>query len=576
MNQLLDQKVTVIRAKIDETVKDLHTLSIRIGNEELAETISDLRSRIQEPFLFVVVGEVKAGKSSFINALLDTGKEICRVAPMPMTDTVQQIIYGEKEEVIVVNSFLKKLLQPIDILKEIAIVDTPGTNTIVANHQVITERFIPASDLIVFVFESKNPYRQSAWDFFDFIHGDWQKKVIFVLQQKDLMNKSDLDININGVKEMAIKKGISSPIVFDVSAKMELEGDKAESGFIPLREYILHNITGGKAPLLKQINNVSTSLNIIERIDKGLVIRKNQLDADIFFRNDIRETLNKQEEKSKIQVDNLVNNLLSSYDHITLQTERELDHGLSFPILLKRSFTSIFNKNESAKEWLNGLAKHLDTELQNSLKAKLNDGVSDIADSIQQMAKIIDLKIRNSTTILKDDHDLFSEIAEKRSNVLRELQQTFSDFMNRSENFNDTNLFPDKSNVSPSVATGSGIAIVGLILAAVTKGAVLDVTGGLLTAVGLLFAGITVGIKRKKIIGGFQEEILKSRNKLQLEVEDKLKVYIHNIRKRIESNFSNFDAHLEQEQEQLSELNSTHKSIASKLETYAYELNALI
>ncbi|MEZ4986392.1 MAG: dynamin family protein [Saprospiraceae bacterium] len=69
------------------------------------------------------------------------------------------------------------------ILRDIAIVDTPGT-TIVEHHQEITERFVPASDLIVFVFEAKNPYRQSARTFFDFIQDEWRKKVIFVLQQK--------------------------------------------------------------------------------------------------------------------------------------------------------------------------------------------------------------------------------------------------------------------------------------------------------------------------------------------------------------------------------------------------------
>ena len=148
--------------------------------------------------MFVIVGEVKAGKSSFVNALLGTGKEICKVAPQPMTDTIQQIIYGEEEEIISVNEYLKKIFQPIEILREIAIVDTPGTNAIIKHHQEITENFIPASDLIVFVFEAKNPYRQSAWDFFDYIHEDWRKKIVFVLQQKDLMNQEDLNVNING------------------------------------------------------------------------------------------------------------------------------------------------------------------------------------------------------------------------------------------------------------------------------------------------------------------------------------------------------------------------------------------
>ncbi|MCB0564160.1 MAG: dynamin family protein, partial [Phaeodactylibacter sp.] len=221
MAKLINQNLQAYRAQVDEIIKDLHELTIRIGNEELAQTVSDLRNRIHEPFMFVIVGEVKAGKSSFINALLDTGKEVARVAPQPMTDTIQQILYGEKEEHITINPFLKKILLPVEILKEIAIVDTPGTNTIVENHQQITESFIPASDLIVFVFEAKNPYRQSAWQFFDFIHADWRKKVIFVLQQKDLMPAEDLEVNMQGVREYADKKGIPQPKVFAVSAKQE-------------------------------------------------------------------------------------------------------------------------------------------------------------------------------------------------------------------------------------------------------------------------------------------------------------------------------------------------------------------
>ena len=97
----------------------------------------------------------------------------------------------------------------------------PGTNTIIDHHQEITERFIPHSDLIVFVFEAKNPYRQSAWSFFDYINSEWRKKVIFILQQSDLMKPDDLIINIEGVKKQAKEKGINDPKVFAVSALRE-------------------------------------------------------------------------------------------------------------------------------------------------------------------------------------------------------------------------------------------------------------------------------------------------------------------------------------------------------------------
>ena len=52
-----------------------------------------------------------------------------------MTDTIQQVIYGEVEEEIQINEYLKKIMVPRGDLKEIAIVDTPGTNTIIEHHQ---------------------------------------------------------------------------------------------------------------------------------------------------------------------------------------------------------------------------------------------------------------------------------------------------------------------------------------------------------------------------------------------------------------------------------------------------------
>jgi len=573
MNKILDERLQVYRDQINGIVGELHTLTIDIGHQELQQTIGDLRDRINEPFMFVIVGEVKAGKSSFINALLDSGKEICKVAPSPMTDTIQQIIYGEKEEVIEISQYLKKILQPVEILKEIAIVDTPGTNTIIDHHQEITEQFIPASDLIVFVFEAKNPYRQSSWDFFNYIREDWHKKIIFVLQQKDLMELDDLAINEEGVRKYAKEKGIESPIVFPVSAKDELEGRKDISGFKHIRDYINANITGGKAPVLKLQSNIATSKNLNDRIYKGLLVRKEQWEVDGKFRKDIQVTLDEQEQKSIYQVSSLIENLLASYDRITLKKERELSSGLSFVPLIKRSFSSMFSKKQSAKEWLNSLAGTLESDLNVAMKDRLNVGVVDIADSIQQMAHMIDLKIRNSRTVLKENHDIFSEIAEKRTVVIHDLQEAFTRFMNRSENFTDEELFPGHESLSPNVATGSGIAVIGVILATVTNGMVFDITGGILTTIGLLFAGVSVGLQRKKVVHGFRNEIEKGRNQLEEEVSGKLNAYIANIKQKIDGNFDEFDQLLLEEEKQIALIEGKQRSIKERLEGIESEIS---
>lgn len=565
MNQLLNQQLQPQRAQLDEIAKDLHGLTIQIGHNELTETLSELRNRIHEPFMFVIVGEVKAGKSSFINALLDTGREITKVAPQPMTDTIQQILYGEKDEIVSINPYLKQIFLPVEILREIAIVDTPGTNTIVEHHQEITERFIPSSDLIVFVFEAKNPYRQSAWEFFDYINAEWRRKIIFILQQKDLMKKEDLAVNIQGVVDHATKKGIDDPLVFAVSALQE-EEDHPESGFDAVRAFIRENITGGKAPVLKLLNSIDTLQNINGRIRKGLDLRKQQWVSDTTFRADITDTLDSQEGKSHKQVNVLVENLIAAYDRITSKKEQELKSGLSFLGLLRRSFTSIFNRKQSVKDWLEGVAKELETSLNYELESKLQESVVDLSDNVQQMAKIIDLKIRSSETILKNDHDLFSDIAEKRSNILRDLQDTFHDFISKTENFTDESLFPDKKAISPNLATGSGVAAIGVILMTVTNGIVFDITGGILTTIGLLFAGVSTSVQKRKLLNGFRKEINKGRERISEDVTEKLRTYISRLKDKIDLNFHEFDELLAQEEKTIEALSEQWDSIDERLQ----------
>ncbi|WP_235298886.1 dynamin family protein [Portibacter marinus] len=574
MKEYIDQKATAFKNQLQEVFHALNQIVEEINNEELEQTAREVSRSIHEPFMFVIVGEVKAGKSSFINALLESQKDICKVAPSPMTDTIQQITYGE-ERVEMINPFLKKIYQPVEILKEISIVDTPGTNTIVDHHQEITERFIPSSDLIVFVFEAKNPYRQSSWEFFDFINEEWHKKVIFILQQKDLLPEEDLLINSNGVKVQAEKKGMANPKVFAVSAKQEQEGQKDISGFQVLRKYLEDNVTGGKTPYLKLLSSINSGQQILSRISAGIQDRRKQYELDKAFRQEIRETLDQQEQKSVKQVDNLVENLLNAYDRVTLTKLNELSDGLSFVPMVKRSFTSMVGSSKSVKDWLAELQNELEKGLNKHLKDKLQEGVVDIADSIQNMAKIVDLKIKNSTTVLKDNHEIFSDIAERRANVLKDLQETFSSFLSRSENYYDDQIMGN-SNITPNLAAGGGIAVVGVILTAVTNLAVFDITGGILAATGLIFAGFSLGLRKKKIVRSVREEIDKGRIRIDEEISEKLANYIARIKEKIDENFQRFDDLIEKEGKALERLNAKEQELKLQMQKYETEITEVL
>ncbi len=564
---------SVLKNKVVQALENLTAITQRIGHSELQKNVEDIIHRIHDPFMFVIVGEVKAGKSSFINALLGAEKEICKVAPSPMTDTIQQIVYGEIEKEETLGPHLKRLSFPVDILKEIAIVDTPGTNTIIDYHQEITEEFIPLSDLIIFVFEAKNPYRESAWKFFDFINDEWRKKIIFVLQQKDLMEPDDLVANINGVADYAEKKGIQKSPIFDVSAKQELNGQKEESGFIKIHNYINKHITGGKAPFLKLQSNIKTGATINERIKLGLVDRKRQFEIDKRFRTEIQDLLSSQEDKTKNHIVILVENLIAKYDKITNKYYNELVKGFSFTTMIKRSFQSLFGNKQNVKVWLDGIFKDMDSELQIELKNKLQAGVIDIAEDIQDMAKLVDAKIKTSETVLKDNHEIFANIAERRANILRDLQKTFTTFMENSENFYVDEMQSDGDKILPNMAKGGGVAIVGIILAAVTNTALLDITGGIMTAVGLVFAGITVGAKKRKILQEFKNEVDKGRQQISEEVSDKLEDYTKAIKFKIDQNFHDFDMLLNEEKKTIHWIENKQLTLETSLSNLTEEID---
>ncbi len=563
MANIIDKNFDHYISVIDDIFSDLQVLTLDLNNKKMSETVSNIRGRLHEPFLFVIVGEVKVGKSSFVNALLQTDKDVCRVAPDPCTDVIQQIVYGEEEQTIHINEHLTKLVLPIEILKKIAIVDTPGTNTIISHHTEITEKFIPVSDLIVFVFEAKNPYRQSAWQFLDFISNEWRKKVIFVMQQSDLIDPDDLEVNRKGVIQYANKYGITNPHVFSVSAKLEQSGLPG-SGFDEVRNYIHDTITGKNNLRLKLQSLLSTSKNVMNSIEEGIDTTKLQLEADTEFRVKVNALLDSAETKTDNQIQNLIDLLIKEYDKVTGDIQRQFEEGLGIFTLIRKSFLSIFNEKESLKEWIKELVQQLEYALKPALERRMREGVLNIADSVRQMAEIIDAEIRRNKASIKSNNEVFTDIANKRQDKLEKLHSGIEALVAETEAYVSNDMFQKSSALVPGIATGGSIAVIGVILMTVTQGAVFDITGGILSAVGLIGAGVFTLTQRRKIIAEFTAEIDKGRDKLKEQVSQKLDTYIKEIRTKIDNNFLEFDAFVSSQQQKFTGLKKQYDSIKQK------------
>jgi small GTP-binding protein len=173
--------------------------------------------QLEEPFLLVVVGEFNAGKSAFINALL--GQKALEEGLTPTTTRIGVLRHGEAGERRAVAPGVDALAVPAEILKTIAIVDTPGTNAVLREHEALTRDYLPRADLVLFVTSADRPFTESERAFLEAIR-EWGKKVVVVLNKADLLETRDDVARVAGyVREQAGRTLGLSPEIFAVSSR---------------------------------------------------------------------------------------------------------------------------------------------------------------------------------------------------------------------------------------------------------------------------------------------------------------------------------------------------------------------
>src|SRR5215218_10480118 len=129
--------------KFKEFLKDFGAPS------EDAELVRRALSDLEELFLLVIVGEFNSGKSAFVNALL--GAEVSEEGVTPTTDRITVLRHADKPVERSRKDGVVERGYPNDFLREISIVDTPGTNAIIRHHEELSRGFVPRSDLVLFV-----------------------------------------------------------------------------------------------------------------------------------------------------------------------------------------------------------------------------------------------------------------------------------------------------------------------------------------------------------------------------------------------------------------------------------------
>ncbi len=278
--------------------------------------------QLDELFLLVVVGEFNAGKSAFINALL--GSKVVTEGVTPTTAQINVLQYGETIERQVRESNLHVITAPAPLLREIHIVDTPGTNAIIREHEAITAQFVPRSDLVLFVTSADRPFTETERAFLEQVRG-WGKKVVVVINKVDILETArDVDAVRTFVADNARALLGVSPEIFPVSARLALRGKQGDaaawssSGFEALEHYIATTLDAPGRVQLKLLNPLGVGASLAERHAGFVKERLSLLKGDF-------ETLDEVERQLAVYLEDLARDFelrMSDIDRILLEMER--------------------------------------------------------------------------------------------------------------------------------------------------------------------------------------------------------------------------------------------------------------
>ncbi|HVT06666.1 MAG TPA: dynamin family protein [Polyangia bacterium] len=196
------------------------------------------------PLLVAVMGEFNAGKSSFVNALC--GADVAPTGVTPTTATINVLRYGAAAETRVVRhdgstepvraadapTFLAGLRDrdarairsvdiflPVEALRRVEVVDTPGLNAIRPEHERVAREFLRDADAIVWVFATGQAAKATEREALSVAHAAG-KRVVGVVNKIDLAGPGELKAVIRHV-EKTLGDLVDSVVPFSATAAAE-------------------------------------------------------------------------------------------------------------------------------------------------------------------------------------------------------------------------------------------------------------------------------------------------------------------------------------------------------------------
>ncbi len=515
---LTETHVRLLRDEKEALAEIRLALSELDAPRESLDTLQKAILQLDELFLLVAVGEFNAGKSALINALL--GAKVLAEGVTPTTSRVTLVKWGQEIGEQVVDQGFGVYTHPWPLLRELNIVDTPGTNAVLRHHERLTSEFVPRSDLVLFVTSADRPMAESERQFLERIRA-WGKKVVIALNKIDILPNQAAQSEVREfVLQYAVKELGFAPEFFPVSARLaqaaQAEPDPARAAELrqasrldALADYIHVTLDDAARLRLKLASPLGVAEHVVGQTQSAVSQQASDLDDD-------REVVRS------------VESVITAYDH---ELQSELGPRLAeVENILNRLEARGFDFFDSTLR----LTKIVDLARGDRVRAQFEKQVlADVPQQIEErVQRLIDWLVEKDlrqwqqvmTFLQRRQAHYAGQIAGAEPTLLdvrrRALiesvgraAQTIVDTYDRNQEAKELAEQVETAVAQVALLEAGAVGLGALVAFAVTSSA-LDITGTLAAGVLAIVGLFVIPYKRKQAKDRFREKMVTLREKL--------------------------------------------------------------
>ena len=522
-------------------------------------------AQLDELFLLVVVGEFNAGKSAFINALV--GQPLMQEGVTPTTAIITVLEYGDHHEQIVRQANQLIVKAPVELLREIRIVDTPGTNAIIREHEVMTAEFIPRSDLVFFVTSADRPFTETERSFMEQIRG-WGKKIVVVVNKSDILEGTAQVAEIRSfVADNARLLLGFEPDIFFVSAKLALRAKRGEpsvwaaSGFEALEHYVTATLNKSGRAQLKLLNPIGVATAVTERQQVSLRDRQALLKDDVATLQQVESQLGLYQRDMERDFELR----MADVENVLLEMERRGNHFFDDTMRIGRVM-DLLNRSRVQEAFERQVVADAPQQIERKVSELIDWMIDADLRHWQGVTAHLAKRRQQYAGQLIDNPDTERFHFDRRrmiDSVGREAQRVVDGYDRQKE---ASELADGARNaVATAAAVGAGAVGLGAIVTIAASTAAADVTGLVMASLIAAIGFFVIPAKRKKGKEEMRKKIHEVRQRLGEALRAQFKKEIARATERIRNSIAPYSRFVRAEEEKLESASKELAAIASDL-----------